>query len=77
MKPNQIKSVFGLHTISDYKENAIESSAYEMDIKTIVTHPEYRCELAKDDIGKNSWNMVISITRSKFFFVISSFASFA
>lgn len=52
MKPNQIKSVFGLHTISSFKDNAIETNAFEMDIKTIVTHPDYRCESAKDDIGK-------------------------
>lgn len=51
MKPNQIKSVFGLHTISEFKGNAIESNAFEMDIQTIVTHPDYRCESAKDDIG--------------------------
>lgn len=51
MKPNQIKSVFGLHTISEFKDNAIETNAFEMDIKAIVTHPDYRCESAKDDIG--------------------------
>ncbi|KAJ6649394.1 Enteropeptidase [Pseudolycoriella hygida] len=51
MKPNQIKSVFGLHSISEYKENAIESSAFEMDIKKIVTYPDYRCESPKDDIA--------------------------
>lgn len=53
MKPNQIKSVFGLHTISEFKQNAIETNAFEMDIQTIVTHPDYRCESAKDDIGKS------------------------
>lgn len=52
MKPNQIKSVFGLHTISDFKDNDIETDAFEMDIKAIFTHPDYRCESAKDDIGK-------------------------
>lgn len=52
MKPNQIKSVFGLHTISKFKDNAIETNAFEMDIKTIEAHPNYRCESARDDIGK-------------------------
>lgn len=52
MKPNQIKSVFGLHTISKFKDNAIETNAFEMDIKAIEAHPNYRCESAKDDIGK-------------------------
>ncbi|XP_037032043.1 trypsin-1 isoform X2 [Bradysia coprophila] len=51
MKPNQIKSVIGLHTMSSFKDNAIESSAFEMNIRTIVTHPDYRCESVKDDIA--------------------------
>lgn len=54
MKPNQIKSVFGLHTISNFKDNDIESDAFEMDITEIITHPNYRCESAKDDIGESS-----------------------
>lgn len=61
MKPNQIKSVFGLHTISEFKGNAIETNAFEMDIQAIVTHPDYRCESAKDDIGK-SFTFLTSIT---------------
>lgn len=62
MKPNQIKSVFGLHSIADFKSNSIESNAYEMDIEEIVTHPDYRCELAKDDIGK--WLHKVLCTQS-------------
>lgn len=52
MKPNQIKSVFGLHSISNFKNNDIETDAFEININAIVTHPDYRCESAKDDIGE-------------------------
>lgn len=51
LKPNQIKSVFGLHSIASFKDNVIETNAFEMDIKKIETHPNYRCESVKDDIG--------------------------
>lgn len=51
MRPNQIKAVIGLHTISDYKDNEIETDAYEADIQAIVAHSDYRCESAQNDIG--------------------------
>lgn len=51
MKPSQIKAVLGLHKISDYKNNEIESDAYEVDIKEIIPHPDYICAAPANDIG--------------------------
>lgn len=51
MKPNQIKAVLGLHKISDFKNNEIDSDAYEVDINTIIPHPDYSCSEPANDIG--------------------------
>lgn len=64
MSPTQIKAVLGQYKISDYKENAIDSEAYEVNVKQIVPHPDYDCSSADNDIGTviiNSWRKKKSV----------------
>lgn len=51
MKPTQIKAILGLHRIADFKENIIDSDAYETDLKAIIPHQKYKCTLPANDIG--------------------------
>lgn len=51
MKPTQIKAVLGLHRISDFKDNSIDTEAFETDLKAIVPHSNYKCTLPANDIG--------------------------
>ncbi|XP_058840803.1 trypsin-1 [Topomyia yanbarensis] len=57
VRHSQIKAILGLYKISEFHRNTIEdvgnsqSTAYEITIKTIVSHPEYSCSLPYNDIA--------------------------
>ncbi|XP_055524358.1 trypsin-1 isoform X2 [Wyeomyia smithii] len=57
VRPSQIKAILGLYKISEFNRNRIENgvsslqSAYESSIKTIVSHPQYSCNLPYNDIA--------------------------
>lgn len=66
MKPNQIQGIVGLHRIPQNHNNVKDAgrthSPLQVNFKTIVPHPQYKCENVKNDIGKNFY-----ITRANCF----------
>ncbi|XP_055621018.1 transmembrane protease serine 9 isoform X2 [Toxorhynchites rutilus septentrionalis] len=57
VSPSLIKAIVGLHKRSEFSKNQIErtgnalAAAYEISIKTIVSHPEYSCNQPYNDIA--------------------------
>lgn len=54
MPPHRIRAVLGLHAISEFKnKNNINqiNTAYEIELRNIVVHPEYACKRPYNDIG--------------------------
>lgn len=67
LRANQIKAVLGLYKISEFKksntaldnDNGVaneqdfpEERAFEVGLKSIVAHPQYKCREPDNDIGK-------------------------
>lgn len=54
MPAHRIRAVLGLHAISEFKnKNNINqiNTAYEIELRNIVVHPEYACKRPYNDIG--------------------------
>lgn len=58
MRPTQIKAILGLYQISEFKNNAIDTNAFEVDLETIIPHEKYECTKPANDIGNVLDNFV-------------------